>query len=375
MTTVLHICPYLYAAAGGPVTVLQAYLKHEPEEFNFKFLSISPPNTFKVAPYFKGLEPGRVVLIPRCILHFGHLLRSLWAAIKLIKQSSVVHIHGVWHPIHVVFGLVALLIHKPIVRSPHGMLDPYSFTKSPLIKRIYFYLLELQIFRFSHAILYTSAAEKMKSFYNSTARQSYVIELGVDNFFSDSKLPYDVDSSSLLYLGRIHPKKGFHFLPQLLADLTKRRDVHLHVIGHAEGDYALNVKKEFCRLGLSTNVTWHGLKEGDELWRIASRCAIFVLPSEQENFGLAIVECMLAGIPVVVSDKVDLAQLIHDNKVGVVVPFSNNIAWVEAIDWLLANSDQRNEFSVSGKKFVSERFGWRNQMDELVSIYQTAQEI
>jgi glycosyltransferase involved in cell wall biosynthesis len=129
----------------------------------------------------------------------------------------------------------------------------------------------------------------------------------------------DTDRSYLLFLSRIHPKKGCDLLLQAFAAVAPAHP-KLHLI--MAGPDATGMRKELEQIveqaGLSHRVHWPGMLKGDAKWGAFAVSDAFVLPSHQENFGIAVAEALACGRPVLISDQVNIAPEIEADGCGIV---------------------------------------------------------
>ncbi len=132
-----------------------------------------------------------------------------------------------------------------------------------------------------------------------------------------------------MFLGRLHEKKGIEMLLSAFArlleskELSEMRDYHLVIAGASQYDYYLKSlqelqAREFANAAGSkvVPVTWTGLLQGDLKWGAFRAADVFILPSHQENFGIAVAEALSTGTPVLISDEVNIWREIKEDKAG-----------------------------------------------------------
>jgi glycosyltransferase involved in cell wall biosynthesis len=175
----------------------------------------------------------------------------------------------------------------------------------------------------------------------------------------------------LLYLGRVDPKKQPEVAIAALA-LVRRDfpDADLVVAGPGPRRYLDSLAALAERLGVAGNVHFLGMLRGAEVQEAYAAAAAFLLPSLQENFGLAAAEAMAAGCPVVVSRQVALAPLVSSHGAGrVAEPDARAVA--EAVSGLLADEAGRRAAGEKARALVLERFTWPAVAAELIRAYET----
>jgi glycosyltransferase involved in cell wall biosynthesis len=129
------------------------------------------------------------------------------------------------------------------------------------------------------------------------------------------------DRRLLLFLGRLHGKKGCDLLIEAFAAL-RERDARWQLVVAGTGDEALLAQLRALaeRLGVAPALTWTGLLDGALKWGALHAAEVFALPSHQENFGVAVVEALACGTPVLISDKVNIWREIEQDGAGFIAP-------------------------------------------------------
>jgi glycosyltransferase involved in cell wall biosynthesis len=272
---------------------------------------------------------------------------------------------------------------------PHGMLDPW-FQRSPdrrlkaLRNLIYWWLIEKRTIASADLLIFTSEAERDKAattFTDYRPRRTAILPLGVPEptlHDAPGGWPQDAESTSdhgyLLALGRIDPKKGFHLLPEvwkrLSADIRYRDQLpDLIIAGPGwETDYGLRLKARIDELGLCDRIRTCGMLLGAEKWTALRSCEALIMPSHQENFGLVAAEAMACGTPVLLSNQVDIYQLITHAGGG--ISDSDTQEGIERmlIRWMDTSTDERLMMKESARKIYLEQFRISNTADRFIRL-------
>jgi glycosyltransferase involved in cell wall biosynthesis len=111
----------------------------------------------------------------------------------------------------------------------------------------------------------------------------------------------------LLFLGRIHPKKGCDLLIEAFANVGIP-NLELVMAGPDESGWGAELRSRAERLGIAERITWTGMLRGDVKWGAFFGAEAFVLPSHQENFGIAVADALACGVIPLISDKVNIAS-------------------------------------------------------------------
>lgn len=249
--------------------------------------------------------------------------------------------HGLWRDNSRATRQAARAAGRPYFIFPHGMLDPWFKRYYPvkhLKKCVYWWMTEYAVLRDARAVLFTCEEERL------LARESFrpyrcverVVPLGTSEppenkedqhkAFSEA-FPDLQDKRVILFLGRLHEKKGCDFLLRAFLKLLESRpremwrDLHVMVAGpcsHPDYLKALRQLAGRCDALLPGGVSFPGMLSGDLKWGALRRAEVFVLPSHQENFGIAVVEALACGTPVLISRPVNIWREIESSGAGLV---------------------------------------------------------
>jgi len=249
------------------------------------------------------------------------------------RRFDAVVVHGMWQwP-----GLAVLRARVPrFFLMPHGMLDPwFQRDRSRRVKAVrnffYWWLAERWVVNRAAGLFFT-CEEEMRlaatTFDGYRPKRALNIGYGIQSppAFSEKmqkafleKVPRFEGQPYLLFLGRIHPKKGVDLLVSAYLQFLKTEKLkndfpHLVIAGPGwDTGYGAEVK---ARIGENSMIHTTGLLEGDSKWGALHGCEAFVLPSHQENFGIAVVEALGCNKPVLISDKVNIWREIVADGAG-----------------------------------------------------------
>lgn len=223
----------------------------------------------------------------------------------------------------------------PYYVYPHGMLDPWFKRHYPLKhlkKWLYWPWAEYRVLRDARAVLFTSEEERLearKSFWLYQCRES-ITGYGIAAPPGDAarqriqfleQYPALKDKRLILFLGRIHEKKGCDLLLHAWKEVVSSRrtpNLHLVMAGPADDEYGREMKHLAANLGLQQSVSWTGMLSGDLKWGSLRAAEAFILPSHQENFGVSVTEALACGVPVLISNKVNIWRTIREEEAGLV---------------------------------------------------------
>jgi glycosyltransferase involved in cell wall biosynthesis len=165
---------------------------------------------------------------------------------------------------------------------------------------------------------------------------------------------------SLLFVGRLQQSKGVFELLDILSQLLDTdRELHLTVVG--EGEILPQLKKKASDLKIQNNITFTGSLFNEKLFEYYFSSTLFIFPSKAETFGMVPLEAMACGLPVITSDIPALRESTGGN--AVLLPPEQKDSWVDAVQSLLGDSDQRNDLSEKGMAWAR-NFTWEKKAEE-----------
>jgi glycosyltransferase involved in cell wall biosynthesis len=185
------------------------------------------------------------------------------------------------------------------------------------------------------------------------------------------KYPQAEGKRRLLFLGRVHPKKGIDRILNGLQDVRRSiPDVLLIVAGDGEAQYARQIRQLASSLALDDHVMFAGHLDGELKWASFAAAELFLLPSRQENFAITVAEAMQMGVPVVITDKVNAWPYVEEAGAGVVLAERDIDALLpRAIEKLLMDDATRSRMTVQGRRFARDRLTWHSSAQKLLACY------
>jgi glycosyltransferase involved in cell wall biosynthesis len=170
----------------------------------------------------------------------------------------------------------------------------------------------------------------------------------------------------ILFLGRINRIKGADMLVDAFT-LLGNGDARLVIAGPDDGQLR-EIQAKISRNKIADRVFLPGLLQGEEVRAALTDADLFVLPSRYDAYPTAVMEACQVGIPMVVTDRCEIADLLKD-RVAEVVPFDAQ-AFAEAMKALLFDQDKRNLFKANCQAVSQENFSLKAAVDRLEALYQ-----
>jgi glycosyltransferase involved in cell wall biosynthesis len=236
-----------------------------------------------------------------------------------VRDYDLVHIHALFSFTSAVAARGGGRAGVPYVIEPLGTLNAYGLTqRRPLIKRLSLRFIEGPLLRDAAAVRFTSRDEALQARRLGIPLREALIPLGIGTGAAPSPRAGPAATPRLLFLSRLDPKKNLEGLIDALAIARSEwPGVHLVVAGDGEPGYIASLKSRAQRAGVLDRIRWAGYIEGEAKARAFADADVFVLPSFSENFGLAVVEALAAGVPCVLGEGVGITAEVVRAEAGV----------------------------------------------------------
>ncbi|HWB54485.1 MAG TPA: glycosyltransferase [Tepidisphaeraceae bacterium] len=381
---ILHSIRSVNPSGGGPIEgIRQMSVVNRRHGHSVEIVSLDSPDAswVKTCPLIcHALGPS--------FLGYGYSSKFVPWLHKHRSEFDVVVINGIWQ--YNAFGVWKALrgTGTPYLVFTHGMLDPWFKRTYPikhLKKWLYWPWADYRVLRDATAVLFTSEEERRlakQSFWLYRCNEN-VVNYGTSGPKGDShiqrrlfaeRFPALRDKRLLLFLGRVHPKKG----PDLLFNAFARAidkmpseltfDLNLVMAGPNDHPYGLQMKRLVARLGIGSRVTWTGMLSDELKWGAFHSADAFILPSHQENFGLAVAEALACRVPVLTTTQVNIWREIKDDGAGLVERDTPEgiLALVNA--WLRMSPGEQNRMRSRAAECYAKRFDLENTASVFIDI-------
>jgi len=290
---------------------------------------------------------------------------SRWLA-ESVRGYDLLHVHAVFSFASTCAMRRARLCRVPYLTRPLGQLCQWSLQRSALKKRLYLALVERANLRGAAALHFTTQQEQDEAAGLGLGTRGFVAPHGIDlpTTVPDArarlrmKLGLPADEKIVLFLSRVHPKKGLHVLIPALARLAPHERFTFVLAGNAEPpEYGAQVNQLLRETGLAARTRREDFASGEWKQTLLQGADVFALTSHSENFGIAVVEAMAAGLPVGVTPGVALAREVAEFQTGA-VPDMQPDAVATALAKLLPDHNRRQALGRAGARLVHEHFTW-----------------
>lgn len=295
-----------------------------------------------------------------------------------ISDYDLIHVHAIFSFCSTYTMWLARQKEVPYVVRPIGQLEQWSLGQSATKKKLYLDLIEKQNLLNSSAVHFTALSESEQALSLLPNLKSILIPLGIDlpKIIPDASLALrkkwqlDSDIPIIVYLSRIHPKKGLELLFESLASLNGE-PFKLIIAGDGDSDYIAQLKLKTQQLGLSKQIIWAGFTTGKDKDLLLQGADLFVLTSYSENFGIAVLEALASGTPALVTDGVALSHEIKLNNLGYVTTTSINSITKNLSHAINEIKGESNSTSQRCRKYVSDHYQWSMIATQLQRLYKS----
>lgn len=282
-----------------------------------------------------------------------------------IAACDVVHLHGPWESTNVQIAEIARKVGRPYVVSTHGMMDDWCMAQGAMKKRFYVAWRTRPMLEGAARVLFTAEGEKMQGlrWCPGAASRAEVLPLLFD--FDDFRdlpgaalarerfEPLRTDGPIVLFLSRLHPKKGVETLIDACSILKREQfRFRLIIAGTGEASYEEALKRRAIDSGLSDRTYFLGMVTGREKVSLFEAADVSVLPTSQENWGFVILESLAAGTPVVTTKGVDIwPELQAGGGTLITEPGPHSVA--DGVRELLEHPERAASMGLAGREWVT----------------------
>jgi glycosyltransferase involved in cell wall biosynthesis len=333
-------------------------------------------------PPYPALEPDPALVESRCfaqslpLANPGVSFEFVRAMNRDIGKFDVVHIHAVWNFPTWWAMRAAYRAGVPYMVAPQGSFEGWALNQNRWGKRLYGMFTEMPLLRRATWLQALTATEEGQFRRAGLDAPVVIVPNGIDPERFNRTAPRLVErlglqegGRTLLFLSRLHPKKGVDVLVEAFARFAPSHpEVFLVIAGHDGGTgYRSKIEELIARHGLEHRCRLIGEVRGVDKYETLLGADAFVLPSHSEGLPVAVVEAMGAGLPVVITPGCNLPEVAEQGAGLVVRADPGEVA--EALNKVFASGDQARAMGENGRRLVRERFTWAGIARQLLEIY------
>jgi glycosyltransferase involved in cell wall biosynthesis len=390
---ILHIIPSLSPIRGGPSQAVLEMVQAQRQQGLDAVIATTNDHgdeTFS-ATYGQLIQSGSIPelvgpsvpiwIFPRVLSKVATLREfaiapslALWLWQRM-ADFDLVHVHAIFNYPTTIGMAIAKAKGIPYVVRPIGSLCRWSLEQGKTKKQLYLQSIGRRLLNTSDALHFTAPQERQEAQQAGFQGASFILPHGVHipspivdaRLRLQQKLQIPANHRVLLFLSRLHPKKGIEHLIDALAELPDE-NYTLVIAGNGEADYEFAICQRIHAAGLSQRVRQIGFVSGAWKTCLLQGADLFVLPSYSENLGIALLEAMAAGLPLVTTPEVAIAPQIQRYQTGQVTS-AHPSALAAAIRHYLHHPELARRDGQHGRNLVQTQFSWPIQAARLMEQY------
>ncbi len=295
-----------------------------------------------------------------------------------ITKYDAIHVHALFSYTSTVAMSIARLKGVPYITTPHGLLCEWSLQQSAQKKQAYLNLIERANLDRARAIHVTCEQERDDVIALNLKSPTSILPLALTqmpveipdaaNLLRQS-LNCPADEPIILFLARLHYKKGLEYLIPALGKLGDRRFTFV-IAGTGTPAYEAEIRDLLKTAGIENRTQMVGFVEGTQKDLLIQGADLFALTSHSENFGIAVLEALIVGTPVLLTPGVGLASVVRDNDLGYVADL-NIDAIAQALDRYLADPQLAKPMGEHARQFTLENYTWDKIATDLIQVYRS----
>ena len=366
MVNIYHVISSIDTSTGGPARsvtdLLQALSSKQSSSYNYELFTIESD-----APILGSTDANGYSI------HFcKKLKKDQVLGLKDTKKPEILHIHGIWDGPTSTAAKVARAAGIPYIYTIRGMLEPWSLTQSRFKKKLALFLYQRELLN-KASCLHVTAESEMKSlrdlgFKNPIA----IIPNGIDlqKFPPTKKYFSDSNGKRILFLSRIHPKKGLEMLIDIWAGLDNeiKRGWYIDIVGNGDADYIAKLQSQIDLSGLENEIKILPPAYGMDKNKMLLDARLFILPTYSENFGVVIAEALAAYTPVITTQGAPWKDLENYNA-GWWTSVDQEAIKIALKEALLSDDASLDEKAIQGRKLVEDKFSIAAVAKDMESLY------
>ena len=299
---------------------------------------------------------------------------------EAIPEADVVHLHSLYLFHDWAAGAYCRRFAKPYIVRPHGTLDPYIHRRHRYRKAVMEALFQNRVLRGAVGLHYTTEEEMTLARPFAHNSRGWVVPNGID-LAEFAALPSREEFRALhprigarkvvLFFGRLNFKKGVDTTIAAFAAVARVRDDVFLVIAGPDGGLRTAAEQWVRDAAIGDRTLFTGMVSGPEKGLVLASSDIFLLPSLSENFGISVVEAAACGLPVVISDRVNLWRDVAEAEAGLVGPPTVE-AFTKHLQFLLENPAAGAAMGRRGAELVRRRYTWEALGERYEAMYHEA---
>lgn len=358
---IIHFVPSIDRTSGGVGSYMQLLAKELGKLCELYIVTANTKHQLKI-------DNAEVRYIP-CSIGQYSAMKKEWNAILDEIKPDLVHVNCCWMPCCALTQKWAQKKNYKVILTPHGMLEPWIIKRHYWTKKV------------PALLLYQKAAIKNADCIHATAESEKrnILKLGYNEKVEIIANGIDVDNikiknnwkrnKNILFLSRIHVKKGIEFLLEAVSLLKLQlKGYTITIAGEGDQTYISSLKSKALELGIDKMVNFCGGVYGEKKWELYRKADVFVLPTYSENFGIVIAESLACGTPVITTIGTPWESL-NSNKCGWCTAIGTQPLKEALLSFLDLSENILQEYGLRGRRLIEKSFSIKIVANQFLQLY------
>jgi glycosyltransferase involved in cell wall biosynthesis len=292
-----------------------------------------------------------------------------------VKKYDLIHIHAIFSYPSTVAMAIARYHRVPYIVRPLGQLCQWSLKQGAMKKQLYLNLIERANIQSAQALHFTSVQEQEEASQLGLTAPGFVMPHGLSYTLPlpdasqqlRQRLNIPANEPIILFLSRLHPKKGLEPLIKAL-QTVKSHPFTFIIAGSGSPEYETAIAQHLIDAGLERRTHWLGFVSGELKQLLLQGSDLFALTSHSENFGIAALEAMANGLPVLLSSGVALSSLVQQHRLGWITT-QEPPAIATILQQFLNSPALAKEMGDRARRIVQQQYSWNYIAAKLTEHY------
>lgn len=358
---IIHFIPSIDRTSGGVGSYMQLLANELGKICELYIVTTNTEHQLKI-------KNAKILYIPCNIKQYSSMKKK-WNNILDDIKPDLVHINCCWMPCCALTQKWAQKKGYKVILTPHGMLEPWIMNRNYWTKKLPALLLfQKHAIKNADCIHATAESEKLN-----------ILKLGYNNKVEVIANGIDVDSikrknswerkKNILFLSRIHVKKGIEFLLEAVSLLKSQLDGYtVTIAGEGDKEYISFLKSKTKELGIDKMVDFCGGVYGERKWELYRNADVFVLPTYSENFGIVIAEALASGTPVITTKGTPWKEL-NTEHCGWWTEIGTDSTKVALEDFLTLSCEEVKKMGMYGRILIENKYSTSKIAKEMFLLY------
>lgn len=359
---VIHFIPSIDRTSGG----VGAYMQLLSKELG-KLCELHIVTSLSGNPL--SMESATLHYIPCNIISYFKMKKE-WISLLNEIHPDIVHVNCCWLPCSAFTQKWAQSLEYKVVLTPHGMLEPWIISRHYWTKKVPALLLyQRAAIKNANCLHATAESEKnnlLKLGYN---KKIEVIANGIDINNIKIKSTWK-RNKTLLFLSRIHVKKGIEFLLDSIAELKEQlKGYTIYIAGEGEANYIQALKEKAELLGINNLIAFCGGIYEEKKWKLFREADLFILPTYSENFGIVVAEALASGTPVITTKGTPWQEL-ETEHCGWWTEIGSKPTINALKSFLSCTEKELEQMGKNGRKLIERKYSAKKMAEDMITLYQ-----